>query len=146
MSDLLDVNALIALVDADHIHHQRMRRWFDEHAHDGWATCPITENGFIRVVSNAKYPSGQRTSAELVGTLRDLKTAGVEAYQFWPDDITFTDNALFRPEYLVRSGHVTDAYLLGLAAKHGGRLVSFDGSLPWQAIRGASSSLVERPA
>jgi toxin-antitoxin system PIN domain toxin len=146
MSGLLDVNALIALLDVDHIHHQRMQRWFDEYSLKGWVTCPITENGLIRVVSHANYPSGQRSPGEIVDTLRRLKTVRGESYEFWPDTVTLTDQTLFRTEYLLGSKQVTDAYLLGLAAKRGGTLVSFDSSLPWQSIQGASRNLVQRPA
>ena len=146
MANLLDVNSLIALLDSDHVRHGVMQRWFDEHSRDGWATCPITENGLIRVVSHANYPSGRRSPAEIVNTLRHLKLARADSHQFWPDAVTLTDETLFRCQYLVGSRQVTDAYLLGLAAKRGGTLVSFDGSLPWQAIQGAARSLVQKPA
>ena len=67
--ELLDVNALIALVDADHVKHDAMHRWFAAHVHEGWATCSITENGMVRVLSQPIYPSGQRTPAEVIDIL-----------------------------------------------------------------------------
>jgi uncharacterized protein len=145
VASLLDVNCLIALLDPDHVHHQAMQRWFAMHAKQGWATCPITENGFIRVVSQPAYPSGQRQVQEAVDTLRRLKRAGRESHEFWVDEISLTDETVFRAEYLVRPGQITDAYLLGLAAKHGATLLSFDQSLPWQAIQAATSGLIQRP-
>ena len=74
-----------------------------------------------------------------------LRTAHPTTYQFWVDEISLTNAALFRPEYVTGSLYVTDAYLLGLAAKHGAKLVSFDRSLPWQAIRNATARLIETP-
>ena len=145
MAALLDVNALIALVDSDHVRHKAMRRWFVAHSARGWATCPVTENGLIRVVSQPAYPSGQRTPAELIQILRALKNAFLKSYQFWPDDVYLSDETLFKTELIVGTRQVTDVYLLGLAAHRGGTLVSFDQSLPWQAIQGGSEALVELP-
>jgi uncharacterized protein len=145
VASLLDVNALIALLDLDHVHHQAMQRWFTMHARQGWATCPITENGFIRVVSQPAYPSEQRQVQEAIDTLGCLKRAGRDSYEFWADEISLTGETVFRAEYLVGPGQIIDAYLLGLAAKHGGTLLSFDQSLPWQAIEAATSGLIRRP-
>jgi toxin-antitoxin system PIN domain toxin len=145
VAGLLDVNSLIALLDPDHVHHEAMHRWFAMHAKQGWATCPITENGFVRVVSQPAYPSGQRQPQEAIYTLGRLKSVRRESHEFWADEISLTDQTVFRAEYLVRSGQITDAYLLGLAAKHGGTLLSFDQSLPWQAIQAATSALIQRP-
>jgi predicted nucleic acid-binding protein len=123
-----------------------MQRWFLEHAKKGWATCPIVENGVVRVVSQAEYPSGQRRPEEIVNTLQNLKVVARESHQFWPDDISLSDATLFRAEFILASRQVTDAYLLGLAAKRGGTLVSFDRSLPWQAIRGGTAGIIQTPA
>ena len=122
-----------------------MHRWFGAHARKGWATCPITENGLVRVVSQAAYPSGQRSPEEVIATLRRLKAARRESHQFWPDEISLTDESLFRADYIVGPRQVTDVYLLGLAAKHRGTLLSFDRSLPWQAIQGGTASLAHAP-
>jgi uncharacterized protein len=145
VAGLLDVNCLIALLDPDHVHHEAMQRWFGMHAKQGWATCPITENGFVRVVSQPTYPSGQRQPQEAIDTLKRLKSVRRESHEFWADEISLTDESVFRAEYLVRPGQITDAYLLGLAARHGGTLLSFDQSLPWQAIQAATSDLIQRP-
>lgn len=146
MTALLDVNTLIALVDSDHISHGSARAWFTENHHLGWATCPITENGMVRVLSQPAYPSGQRTPAEVVDVLQALKASFADSYQFWSDDISLSDESLFRSTFITGPAQVTDAYLLGLAMRNRGRLVSFDRSLPWQTINGGSGHLIMHPA
>jgi hypothetical protein len=145
MVALLDVNALIALVDADHVGHLAIRKWFMKHYRSGWATCPLTENGMVRVLSQAAYPSGQRTPAEVIEVLNALKKAFVNSYEFWPDDISIADDSAFESGLIAGTRQVTDVYLLGLAARHQGTMVSFDRSLTWQAVRGASERLIQHP-
>jgi predicted nucleic acid-binding protein len=142
----LDVNSLIAFFDHDHVHHTTMRRWFVNHYREGWATCPLTENGTIRVLSQSAYPSGRRSPADVIKLLRDLKDAQPGSHTFFSDSLSFTDEAVFEPSYVVRSVHLTDIYLLALASSRNAKLVSFDRHLPWQAIRGGSAKLVEHPA
>jgi len=142
---LLDVNCLIALLDLDHVHHATMERWFQSYAAEGWCTCPITENGLVRVMSLAKYPSGRRSPSQVIERLQMLKTGHRSSCHFWPDEISLTDASLFRWEFITGSLNVTGAYLLGLAAKHGAKLVSFDRTLPWQAIRNGTARLIETP-
>ncbi len=146
MASLLDVNALIALVDADHVGHDLVHRWFAQHANKGWATCPVTENGMIRILSQPAYPSGRRSPAEVIEVLRSLKMAFSKSHRFWPDEISLTDESLFLPQFITGSKIVTDAYLLGLAARRKATLVSLDRSLPWQAVRGGTAGLVETPS
>ena len=146
MTALLDVNALIALVDTAHVHHEAMHRWFAAHAAEGWSTCPLTENGMVRVLSQPAYPSGQYTPYEVIGILRVLKESHRQVHEFWTDDVSLSDESLFQPNHIAGSRQVTDAYLLGMAARRGGKVVSFDRSMPWQAIRGGTSRLVESPA
>ncbi len=145
MPGLLDVNALIALIDSDHVDHSTMEVWFLRHHQAGWATCPLTENGVIRVLSQPTYPSGQRTPAEVVQILGALKNAFRSTYTFWPDALSLTNDEIFDAPMIVSSRQVTDAYLLGLARHHDATLVSFDRSLAWQAIRGGSKALVQLP-
>lgn len=96
-------------------------------------------------MSLPRYPSGRRAPEEIIETLQTLKNAHIATHQFWPDDISLTDDTLFRPEYITGSLYVTDAYLLGLAARHGAQLLSLDRTLPWQAIRNGTVGLVETP-
>jgi len=143
---LLDVNALIALVDSDHVGFEAMGKWFGSHAAKGWATCPLTENGMVRILSQPAYPSGRRSPSEVITLLGVLKALPSRAHHFWADDVSLSDASLFQPDFIVGSRQVTDVYLLGLAAKHGGKVVSFDRSMPWQAIRNGSRALVQIPA
>ncbi|HEX4227222.1 MAG TPA: TA system VapC family ribonuclease toxin [Bryobacteraceae bacterium] len=145
MAALLDVNALIALVDSDHIGHQAIRKWFTANHKSGWATCPLTENGMVQVLSQETYPSGKRTPAEVIQVLNALKAAFQDSYQFWPDDISLADSAIFDSTLVAGARQVTDVYLVGLAAKQKGTFVSFDRSLAWQAVRGASARMVRHP-
>ncbi len=59
MRALFDVNVLIALFQPDHVHHQRVHQWWEKNQHIGWASCPLTENGFVRIISQPKYPMPQ---------------------------------------------------------------------------------------
>ncbi len=145
MTGLLDVNALIALIDSDHVDHSTMEAWFLRQHHAGWATCPLTENGVIRVLSQPTYPSGQRTPAEVVQILAALKNAFRSTYSFWADGLSLIDDGIFDAAMIVSSRQVTDVYLLGLVRHHEATLVSFDRSLAWQAIRGGSKALVHLP-
>ncbi len=142
---LLDVNALIALVDLDHVEHRAMEKWFLKHHSSGWATCPLSENGMVRVLSQAAYPSGQRTPAEVVQILNALKAAFDDSYEFWPDDVSLSDGEIFDEALIAGPRQVTDAYLLGLAMRHDATIVSFDKALPWHAVRGASASMIQCP-
>ena len=96
-------------------------------------------------LSQAAYPSGQRTPAEGIHVLGALKTAFANSHQFWPDDISLTGNSLFDGSLTAGARHVTDVYLLGLAKRHEGTLVSFDRSLSYHAVRAGSRQLVQRP-
>ncbi len=139
MAALLDVNALIALVDSDHVSHEAMQKWFIKHHRSGWATCPLTENGMVRVLSQPAYPSGQRTPSEVIQVLNALKAAFANSYEFWPDDVSIADDSAFKSSLIAGTRQVTDVYLVGLSVRQKGTLVSFDRSLTWQAVRGDQS-------
>jgi uncharacterized protein len=121
---LLDVNALVALAWDTHVHHAAARRWFAADGANGWATCPITESGFVRVSSNPKvlpHPIDVETARRVLGALR---AAG--AHAFVPDDVSLTDG-----DVPAIAGHrqVTDVHLLVLARRAGRPLVTFDAAL-----------------
>jgi toxin-antitoxin system PIN domain toxin len=137
---LLDVNLLVALFDPDHVHHETAHDWFADNASEGWATCPMTENGFVRVLANPAYGGTSRPS-ELVGRLRRFCKG--PRYQFWTDDISLRDETLFDPAFLTSHRQLTDIYLLGLAKKRGGRLATFDRTIPVKAIVGGRRELLE---
>lgn len=122
MTYLLDINVLIALFDRKHVHSQTAHRWF-ESAKSSWATCPITENGFVRILSNPRY--------------HDLSIAPVQAidgiqrmcedpnHVFWPDSVSLLER-LVGEQSLIRPSQVTDFYLASLAQHHGGKLATLD--------------------
>ncbi len=145
MAALLDVNALIALVDSDHVSHKPITHWFRQHHRSGWATCPLTENGMVRILSQPGYASGRKTPAEVIDVLSALKAAFAQSYKFWPDDLSLIDSPLFDSTLIAGSKQVNDVYLLGLAFQHEAKLVSFDRTLQWRAIRGASKELILLP-
>jgi toxin-antitoxin system PIN domain toxin len=132
---LLDVNVLVALFDPDHVHHDIAHDWFADHRARGWASCPITQNGLIRVLSNPRYGSP-------VSSLRAVREAvrrfvSSKEHEFWADDISLADNALFDVSAMVGYRQLTDVYLLGLATKWKGHLVTLDRSIPARAVVGA---------
>lgn len=134
MRALLDVNVLIALLDADHVDHGRARAWLGAEIGFGWASCPITQNGFIRIVSQPRYPSPVSTSE----AVRRLSRATATAHHaFWPCDLSLLDAAAISSGHLLTPRQVTDAYLLALAVAHEGRFVTFDGNVPLAAVPAA---------
>jgi len=133
---LLDVNTLLSLFDVAHIHHARARGWWALHKSAGWASCPLTQNGFVRIISKPGYaqPIALQTAfAALRGQLAQPD------HEFWPDGISIADATIFDHGHILGPNQATDVYLLGLAVKNGGRLVTFDRGLPLKAVRGAEA-------
>jgi len=120
--DLLDVNILLALGDSTHPHHQRARNWFLSPEREVWATCPLTENGFIRIAGHSSYKTFPGGSTEARAAM-DLLTSN-PGHQFWADDLSLRDLNLF--PNLPGSKHLTDLYLLALAVSHEGRFATLD--------------------
>jgi uncharacterized protein len=121
---LLDVNALVALAWDSHVHHDAIRRWFADNGASGWATCPLTESGFVRVSSNPKVLPAAIGVEAARGVLASLRAA--EGHTFLVDDVSIAD-----ADVPAMSGHrqVTDAHLLTLAHRRGMRVVTFDAAL-----------------
>ena len=134
---LLDVNVLVALFDPDHVHHELAHDWFADQRSAGWATCALTENGLVRVLSHAKYGAAVSRPEEIVGRLRVFCASG--HHVFWPDAVSLRDGRVFNPSFIRGHRQVRDVYLLGLAKKMSGRLATFDRSIPARAVVGASS-------
>jgi toxin-antitoxin system PIN domain toxin len=136
MRALLDVNIIIALLDPDHAFHKRAHDWWAANAESGWASCPITENGVVRIMSNPIYSAKMRFAPDdLIGRLREF--AGRSNHEFWPDDISLRDEKIFAAERIHSSRQLTDLYLLALAAQHQGRLATFDQGIPLSAVTNA---------
>ena len=135
MRALLDINILIALLDADHPHHEWAARWLKANARHGWASCPLTQNGCIRIMSQSGYPN----AVPVAVVMQRLREAAVHsAHRFWPDDLSLLDARAIDETQVHGPRQVTDIYLLALAVKHGGRFVTFDGSIAPSAVRGAT--------
>ena len=138
---LLDVNVLVALHDPAHPNHEDAHRWFGRNRKRGWATCPVTVNGCVRVLSNPAYPTVAATPAEAASRLRIL-CAGPD-HEFWSDSVSLLDESLFRLQAITGHQQIADIYLLGLAIRHGGRLATFDRSIPLKAVVGAGPDRLE---
>jgi toxin-antitoxin system PIN domain toxin len=132
---LLDVNVLLALLDSDHIDHRRASDWLDEEIDGGWASCAVTENGFVRIISQPRYPSPV-SPAEAIELLSRASAAG--HHEFWPCDISLLDARVVDRSRLHGPRQVTDAYLLALARARDGRFVTFDRSVALAAVPGAA--------
>jgi uncharacterized protein len=133
---LLDVNVLVALFDPDHVHHELAHDWFADHGRAGWATCPLTENGFVRVLANPAYAATVARVPDLVARLR--RFCGSGGHVFWPDTPSLGDLTVFDASMVAGYRQLTDIYLLGLAHTRGGRLATFDRAIPLRAVKGAA--------
>ncbi|MGA2713118.1 MAG: TA system VapC family ribonuclease toxin [Bryobacteraceae bacterium] len=137
---LLDVNVLIALIDPAHEFHALAHLWFQHNRQYGWATCPITENGCLRILSKPGYPFPGLTAARVRDILAEM--AGAEGHRFWPDSVSILEANRFDfagagPKTL------TDLYLLRLAAASEGRLITFDRTIRWQWVTGCGPDDLE---
>ncbi|MCL2653125.1 MAG: hypothetical protein FWD63_04985 [Propionibacteriaceae bacterium] len=134
---LLDTSTLIALLDPSHTFHAAVAKWFRSHADQSWATCPLTQNGFVRIVSHPSYPQ----SIAVGDAIASMRTVCSHAkHSFWADDITVADKTVFDHDHLLSSGQVTDTYLLGLAARHDGCLVTLDRRIDIATVRAATAA------
>ena len=138
---LLDINVLLALVDAGHVHHQRTRRWFFSPVRQAWATCPITENGFVRILGHAAYPGFGRQIEEARMVLNAL--VNYPGHQFWSDDLSLLDRKAI--PRLTGSKHLTDLYLLALAVKRNASLATLDQRIEPQQIPGGPEACLVLP-
>jgi toxin-antitoxin system PIN domain toxin len=130
---LLDVNVLIALFDPDHAQHDAAHAWFGRQRVAGWATCPLTENAVVRILSNPAYGASPTSTLELARRLAAFRDSG--HHTFWPDDVSLSDARVF--DLVVGHRQITDVYLLALAVAHDGVLATFDRSIPLKAVRRA---------
>lgn len=138
MRSLLDINVLIALLDPKHIFHSDAHSWWKSLRDVKWASCPLTENGFLRVMSNPRYDKGRLFSfTELATLLADFRRDS--NHEFWPDDLSLLDGTVIMQDSVLGSKQLTDVYLLALAVKNNGRLVTFDERIPLSAVINATS-------
>jgi uncharacterized protein len=131
---LLDVNVLVALLDGGHLHHGMAMQWLSAHARNGWASCPLTQNGCLRTLSLPTYPNPQ-PPARIAERL--AAATGDRSHEFWPDSLSLLEPNRLRWDRVLSTRHITDVYLLALAVQHGGCLVTFDRSVAVDAVPGA---------
>ncbi len=137
MRALLDVNVLIALLDADHVLHGRAMNWFADNARSGWASCPITQNGCIRVMAHPGYPNPLPVRAVME---RLYEASASPLHDFWADDVSLLDPEIADCGRIHGPRQLTDVYLLALAVAHRGQFVTFDTSVPLDAATSAKRS------
>jgi uncharacterized protein len=140
---LLDINVLIALIDPGHVQHDRAHDWFSSKGSYAWATCPLTENGLLRIVGHPRYPNSPGPPAVVTQLLASLRK--LPGHTFWPDDISLLDKQHLKTARLLESSQVTDSYLLALARAHGGQLATFDQRLVTDAVKDGRHSLYPIP-
>ena len=137
---LLDVNVLVALFDPDHVHHEAAHDWLARNRKGGWATCPLTENGLVRILSNAAYSGVHETAASIRRRLVAFCASG--QHVFWTDEVSLRNRRLFPESAGFSHAQVTDVYLLGLATHKEGRLASFDRKIPVTSVVGGQLELI----
>lgn len=124
MIALLDINVLIARADPAHSHHQRAVAWMAALRETSIATCPITENGFLRIYGNPVYPGGPgspEAACQLLAAIRRMPR-----HVFLPDDVSLDDPSLVPTLNGANHQQLTDLYLLGLAVRHSAVFATFD--------------------
>ena len=136
---LLDVNVLIALLDADHLHHRSATQWLSRNIAPGWASCAITQNGCVRIMAQPGYPN-PLPAAQVAARLAEATRT--QHHLFVASNVSLLDPDHFDTAQLLGHRQVTDAYLLGLAVAHGMRVVTFDASVALRVVRGATAAHV----
>ena len=136
MRALLDVNVLVALLDATHVHHAAASGWLDRNLEQGWASCPLTQNGCLRVLSSEHYPRPQPVAA-VAARLREA--TATRFHEFWADDFSVLDATRLDHDWLLRTRQVNDGYLLAMAVRRDGVFVTLDRGIDLNLVRGAES-------
>lgn len=136
MTFLLDVSLLIALLDENHVHHEMAFHWFERQGNNRWATCPITENGLLRILTAPGYPIPLGPASWVFEIFREFCSRG--DHDFWADDFSLLEVASTGS---LPSAHLTDLYLLGLAIRKGGKLATLDRRLPAHLLDEGMTSL-----
>ena len=131
MRALLDINVLIALHDRDHVHHSHATSWLAANIKHGWASCPLTQNGCLRIMSQDGYSNPQPLSVLMPMLLHSTSDAH---HHFWSDDISLRTEGLVNWDRVFSHGQITDLYLLALAVAHDGALATFDHRIALNAV------------
>ncbi len=139
MRYLLDVNVLIALIDPAHVQHDEVHAWFGRLGHKSFATCPITENGLLRIVGHPKYPNSPGPPSAVASALAAIRR--LPGHAFWADSISLLDGHAADASLLSSHSRVTDSYLLALARANSGKLATLDQKLATEAVANGRLSL-----
>lgn len=139
MTYLLDVNVLIALIDRAHVHHDLANGWFADRGASAWATCPLTENGVLRIIGNIRYPNTPGSPAAVLPSLTSL--CALPGHEFWPDDISLLGSHHIIGAKLMTSAQLTDTYLLALAVSRSGQLATLDSRVGVQTVPNGKAAL-----
>ncbi|MGO8670803.1 MAG: TA system VapC family ribonuclease toxin [Capsulimonadaceae bacterium] len=139
---LPDVNVLIALHDPLHSGYERAHQWFNGDGQHGWATCPLTENGFVRITCQPHYQNGINTASEALLILDNMTSRHAAGHQFWHDSPSLRDQSLFMVSAIASHKQITDVYLLGLCQQNGGPLVTLDTGITVQGIVAPDADLL----
>lgn len=134
---LLDINVLLALLDSDHTEHELAREWMAAQITHGWASCAITQNGFVRIISQPRYPN-PISPKEAIDLLDKATTT--EHHEFWSCAVTLLDDTVVDRSRVHGPRQVTDAYLLALAVANDGRFATFDQSVALSAVAAATAA------
>jgi uncharacterized protein len=137
---LLDVNVLVALMWPAHSGHQRAQNWFAQYSKAGWATCPFTQAGCVRILSNPSFSSDAVTPQEALKLLHT--NLAHQSHVFWPDDLSFAEAVQQTQKQLVGHQQVSDAYLLGLAMHRKAKLATLDRGVPMLLPREKQAAVV----
>jgi toxin-antitoxin system PIN domain toxin len=139
MTFLLDVNVLIALIDPLNSRNADAHNWFNTIGRSAWATCPITENGTIRILGNSRYPNFLGNPAAVTEIMTIL--TALPGHEFWNDNISLTDVTRIDRGRLGTSSQITDTYLLALTVAHRGMFATFDTRVATSAVLNGNQSL-----
>lgn len=121
---LLDVNVLIAAADPAHQHHEAFKAWYRMRNKPPLATCPITENGFLRIYGHPDYPGGPGSPHLASVPLHAIRS--LPGSLFIPDDFSLVGGSEGLQIRHATSRQLTDLYLAGLASRHQGKFATFD--------------------
>ena len=138
MTSLLDVGVLISLLDANHEHHAAVRRWWYQNE-DPWASCPITQNGYLRIVTQEGYPNTVSIN-EAIGKL--TQATSTPKHEFLSDNVSLLNKNLIAHAHIQGPKQLTDVYLLALSVFHGARFVTLDTGVPRVAVPQATNASV----
>jgi toxin-antitoxin system PIN domain toxin len=136
---LLDVNVLIALIDPTHLGHDAAHAWFAATGAASWATCPLTENGVLRIAGHPRYPNSAGSPAAVAPIVARLRA--LPGHVFWKDDFSLIESDIVDVARIATPAQITDTYLLALAATNKGQLATFDRRLSPVAVRRGRAAL-----